>query len=266
MRHTQFLAVSLVAGVAAAQPTFQVADLIARNSYPFSYTETALTGAGAEFMRAQMARSQFVLVGEDHLDHATPIFAGALFRMLHDVYGFRYLVVEQDPIATEEALKPGVAGNVDHIADLARRWPSLFEFDTDEDLALLARVGSLTDRDDAIWGVEQATGAVHYLEELVTLAPNESARARAGIAGGGESRRSGTPILGELAGSRNDPGRPRRPCRGISDQPGLACRTVVVATGGVIGNIRVLPARRGRRIRRPVQQHRSRGGPEEEFP
>jgi hypothetical protein len=179
MRPTLLLAAGLVAGVAAAQPTFQVADLVARNSYPFAYTETTLTGSGAELMRAQMARSQFVLVGEDHLDHATPVFAGALFRMLHDVHGFRHLVVEQDPIAIEEALKPGVAGNADRIADVARRWPSLFEFDTDEDLALLARVSALTERDDAIWGVEQATGAVRYLEELVTLAPDESARTRA---------------------------------------------------------------------------------------
>ena len=179
MRPTLFLATSLITGLAAAQPTFQVADLVARSSYPFSYTQTTLTGSGAEFMRAQMARSQFVLVGEDHMDHATPIFAGALYRMLHDVHGFRHLVVEQDPIAIEEVLKPGVAGDADRTADLARRWPSLFEFDTDEDLTLLARVSSLTKRDDAIWGIEQATGAVRYLEELVTLAPDESARARA---------------------------------------------------------------------------------------
>jgi erythromycin esterase-like protein len=39
------------------------------------------------------------------MDHATPIFAGALFRMLHDAHGFRHLVVEQDPVAIEAALE-----------------------------------------------------------------------------------------------------------------------------------------------------------------
>ena len=139
-------AASLVAGVVAAQAPVPVTDLVARNSYPFAYSETALGGPGAEFLRAQTARSQFVLVGEDHMDHATPIFAGALFRLLHDVHDFRHLVVEQDPVAIEEALKPGVAGDATRIATLARHWPSLFEFDTDEDLALLARVGALVQR------------------------------------------------------------------------------------------------------------------------
>ena len=61
----------------------------------------------------------------------------------------------------------------------ARRYPSLYEFDTDEDLAFLAQVGSLVPGSDAIWGVEQTTGAVRYLEELVALAPDTAARDRA---------------------------------------------------------------------------------------
>jgi hypothetical protein len=125
-----------------------------------------------------MADCQFVLFGEDHMDHATPVFAGALFRMLHDQHGFRHLVVEQDPIAIEEALAPAVRGEADRISALTRRWPTLFEFDTDEDLSLLAMVGALVPGPDAIWGVEQTTGATRYLEELVTLAPDTLARER----------------------------------------------------------------------------------------
>jgi hypothetical protein len=152
------------------------AELLARASHSFAYDRSSLSGDGARFLREQTAGCQFVLFGEDHMDHATPIFAGALFRMLHDVHGFRHLVVEQDPVAIEEALAPAARGSADRIAALSVRWPTLFEFDTDEDLTLLADVGALVPGPGAIWGIEQATGATRYLEELVALAPNEAAR------------------------------------------------------------------------------------------
>ena len=46
-------------------------------------------------------------------------------------------------------------------------------------MTFLAQAGDLVPGSDAIWGVEQATGAARYLEELVALAPNEAARDRA---------------------------------------------------------------------------------------
>jgi hypothetical protein len=167
-----------VSAIAQDSPP-RVADLVARNSYTFDFSATTLRGTGADFLRRQTADSQFVLLGEDHMDHATPLFAGALFRMLHDAHGYRHLVVEQDPVAIEDALQPGVRGDAERIAALARRYPSLYEFDTDEDLTFLAQVGGLVPGSDAIWGVEQATGAVRYLEELVALAPDAVARDRA---------------------------------------------------------------------------------------
>ncbi len=174
------LALLLAAPVAlATAPEPTPAELVARNSHAFAYGDASLTGDGAQFLREQTADCQFVLFGEDHMDHATPIFAGALFRMLHDRHGFRHLVVEQDPLAIEEALAPPVRGHADRIAALTRRWPTLFEFDTDEDLSLLAMVGALVPGPDAIWGVEQATGSTRYLEELVELAPDTAARDRA---------------------------------------------------------------------------------------
>jgi hypothetical protein len=174
------LAICLTAQAAiAAVPAPSPAELVARNSHAFAFDHSSMTGDGARFLREQTADCQFVLFGEDHMDHATPVFAGALFRMLHDQHGFRHLVVEQDQVAIEEALAPAVRGNADRIAALTRRWPTLFEFDTDEDLSLLAMVGALVPGPDAIWGVEQTTGATRYLEELVTLAPDAAARDRA---------------------------------------------------------------------------------------
>lgn len=179
LRRTFFLLYLVLQPLSSMSEAPVPAELVARNSHVFAYDRTSLSGDGATFLREQTAKSQFVLLGEDHLDHAIPIFAGALFRMLHDQHGFRHLVVEQDPVAIEEALNPAVRGNAEAIAALARKWPSLFEFDSDEDITLLADVGALIPGPDAIWGVEQATGAARYLEELVATAPDEEARERA---------------------------------------------------------------------------------------
>ena len=164
------------AGHADPLPAPQAAELVAANLHEFQYTAEAMSGPGSRFLREATAGSQFVLLGEDHMDHATPVFAGALFRMLHSDHGFRYLVVEQDPVAIEEALAPSVRGDVDAIGRLAGRWTSLFEFDSDEDLALIAMAGALEPTGPAIWGVEQATGASRAIAELVDLAPDEPAR------------------------------------------------------------------------------------------
>ena len=165
-----------VAGHADPPPAPLAAKLVAANLHEFQYTADAISGPGSRFLREATAGSQFVLLGEDHMDHATPVFAGALFRMLHSDHGFRYLVVEQDPVAIEEALAPSVRGDVDAIGRLAGRWTSLFEFDSDEDLALIALAGALEPTGPAIWGVEQTTGASRTIAELVDLAPDEPAR------------------------------------------------------------------------------------------
>jgi hypothetical protein len=165
--------------VAAAPSTPQPAELVTRNTYAFAYDDASMSGGGADFLRTQTATAQFVLLGEDHMDHATPVFAGALLRMLHDAHGYRHLAVEQDPVAIEDASRRPLRGDAERIAAHAARWPGLFEFDTDEDLALLARAGTLLPGEAALWGCEQATGASRYLEELVRLAPDAGARRRA---------------------------------------------------------------------------------------
>ena len=173
------IALLICACTVQAQTPPETPTLVAQNSYPFSYSSTTLEGPGADFIHAQTARSQFVLLGEQHMDHAIPIFSGALYTMLHDKHGFRHVVVEQDPVAIDEALQSPRRGDATQLAMHVRRYPGLFEFDSDEDLGFLALAGSIEKGPDAIWGVEQTTGAIRYLEELVELAPNDAAREQA---------------------------------------------------------------------------------------
>lgn len=154
--------------------------LLAANTRAFNLTETGIEGPGAEFLFAQVAKAQFVMLGERHHDHDMPVFAGAVFRRLRQDLGFRYLVVEQDPVAMETLNSPPYRGDVGRIAELARRYPAHIGFASDQDLTLLAEASLGSRRGDpVIWGVEQAQGAIRYLEEIVTLAPNPTTRAAA---------------------------------------------------------------------------------------
>jgi hypothetical protein len=165
------------APVATAPAAPDLEALIAGATHELSFTGGELSGPGAAFLNQATARSQFVLIGESHFDHDTPQFAQALFHMLQREHGFDHLVVEQDGVGIEDALAPGVRGDPQAIANLARRYPTLLGFASDQDLELLADVGARTKGPHPIWGVEQAQGAVRYLEELDRLAPTPAVRA-----------------------------------------------------------------------------------------
>jgi hypothetical protein len=158
-------------------PEPDLAALVAQASYPISFANGRLSGAGQEHLMHELSTAQFVLLGESHYDHDTPLFAGALYRELQAKMGFHHFVVEQDPIAIEDALKPGTRGNASAIAEIAKRDPYLFGFASDQDLALLADVGRLDQGPDTIWGLEQAQGTTRYLKELRELAGTPALRA-----------------------------------------------------------------------------------------
>jgi hypothetical protein len=164
---------------AAAQTSVETpapATLVFNNTYAFDYKHNSLSGLGADFLRGVTANSQFVLFGEEHMDYEVPRFAAALFSMLHNAHDFSILVVEQDPVAMEDALAPDRRGSAEKMALWANTYPSLFEFDSDQDLEFIAMVSGLVSGPNAIWGIEQSTGVARYLDELAKLAPNEPAR------------------------------------------------------------------------------------------
>ncbi len=149
----------------------QAAELLAANTRPFTLSPAQVSGPGADFLEAQTARSQFVLMGEAHFDHDIPIFALGLYRMLQERHGFDRLVVENDPWAM--AAVDGFQGNLERTVDLARRYPAHIGFASDQDLRLYAAAAEGSHPGvPALWGIEQAQGATWYLEELLSLAPD----------------------------------------------------------------------------------------------
>ena len=101
------LALPLVAATADTLPP-DPAELLKANTRAFAYTDTTISGPGAEHLLKATGDAQFVLFGEEHMDHAIPIFAAGLYATLHDQQGFRHLVLEQAPVAIEDALAPAV--------------------------------------------------------------------------------------------------------------------------------------------------------------
>lgn len=169
-------AVLCLAGVAMAAP----ADMVAANTRPFAVADGKLSGPGARFLETQTAQAQFVLFGEDHFDHDSPLFAAALYRMLRDRNGAEVLVVENDPVAMETLNGKAYRGNLARTAELARAYPTHIGFASDQDLAILALATERsTDGRPMLWGIEQAQGATRYLEELQRLAPAGPIKAQA---------------------------------------------------------------------------------------
>ena len=170
-------ALTLATGAAAQTPApVDTKALLAANTRPFTYADGGLAGPGADFMLGQLKASQFVFLGESHHDRETPIFAGALYARLQRDLGYRYLAVEQDPLAIEAV--NSYRGDLAKIAGLSKRHPTHIGFSSDQDLAFLAQASkSAGPGAPTVWGLEQAQGVAPYLEELLPLAPNTAVKA-----------------------------------------------------------------------------------------
>jgi hypothetical protein len=100
-----------------------------------------------------------------------------LFESLNKRYGFSYLALEQDPIMMELVSAPSVVGNRESVISFARKYPNGFTFITDQELEMVAKVGSISNANrDRIWGLDQVFGAIHVLDQLIPFSPNQAVR------------------------------------------------------------------------------------------
>jgi hypothetical protein len=166
------------ASAKSSKPTTPDAVTLLKNAtYAISFAKGRFEGEGHTHLMQALAKTQFVLIGESHYDHDTPLFVEALYRELNSQLGYHHFVVEQDPIGIEDTLKPGIRGNAAAMAEVAKRDPYLIGFASDQDLQLLADIGNLEKVPDPIWGLEQAQGTTRYLEELSKLSATSALRA-----------------------------------------------------------------------------------------
>lgn len=172
-------ALLLVSQPAAAQQ-YDLDSLLRAHRYALRLEDGHLRGAGAELILEAAASAQFVGLLEEHNVSDLASLATALFDTLRVAFGYRYLALEQGGVITSWLAEAARHGGWDSVATLAARWPHAPTFATDDELAMMAHVAATAGTaQPPVWGIDQEFGALHILERLATLAPNEEARGRA---------------------------------------------------------------------------------------
>jgi hypothetical protein len=152
-------------------------NLVAANSQSLVFKNRVLQGAGAEFILAQAAESQFVIFGEEHNTRDIPEFTTALFRILQDRHGFHFLALEQDPVTMRWVSETPVRGRPLSVVSISQRYPHAFTFVSDEELSMIAELGAVSKTAARpIWGCDQAFGATHILDRLHVITRLAAAR------------------------------------------------------------------------------------------
>jgi hypothetical protein len=172
----------LAAGHAHAQDTALVRSLSA-HAVPLTLSDGRISGPGADLLRAEAGRSQFVLVGEDHGMRELPQLVSALFRAVQPA-GYAHLAVEVGPFSgrTLEATlrRPGGRSAFGR-AVKANPWAVPFYAWVEETDMAADVVAATPGRTGTLWGLDQefiGSPAMH-LRRLAQLAPRAAARALA---------------------------------------------------------------------------------------
>ena len=181
MRKFRFQAPLLLATVfftvAANADDSKAEDLLNANTFPIALDDGAITGPGADLILQLAQDAQFVALGEEHYNLYIPAITTAIFARLHERYGFRYFMTEQDPVMMELMSRPPARGDIEQVNSLAQRYPMGVTFNSDEELEMLATIGGLSDADmDPIWGCDQAAGVTHTLDQLAQAVEDDELR------------------------------------------------------------------------------------------
>jgi hypothetical protein len=142
-----------------------------------------LAGPGAEIIRAELSKAQFILYGEDHGFADSPIILRAIAREARPL-GFKYHVVEVGPLSTRMIRETLAHDGLPGLHKLVNEVPLGIPFLSLKDDAELASDFLGLDSKGApyLWGVDQEfIGApAFHLKRLMEIAPDEPARMAAG--------------------------------------------------------------------------------------
>ena len=157
--------------------TYSLDSLLRANRYEIVLENGLYSGPGLKFLSDAAANSQFFNVCEEHNVSELNNLSSYLFEMFHNQFNYNYMVLEQGVAISGFFGSQKNRGDVEAISDVFRRYPQSPTFATDEELQLIAGVGKISSSPfNPIWGIDQDLGALHILEELISLAPNEKAK------------------------------------------------------------------------------------------
>ena len=153
-------------------------SLIQIHSYELTIDNNGnLGGEGYQFIIKRTQKAQFVNLGEQHQNKEIPIIATSIFKYLNETKGFNYVALEQDPLIARLSSQAPYKGSRKEIYELAKKYLHGFTFYSDQDLNLIADVGSLSQgKGNVIWGADPTIGMSHYLDQLLPLKPSKEAK------------------------------------------------------------------------------------------
>ena len=152
-------------------------SLLRENRYLLETESGELTGEGFDFLMDAVAETQFVAIAEEHNRLQIPQITTMLFSALHEKYGFNFLALEQGTVVCKMFASESMVGNLGAIAEFARKYTNAPTYITDQELQMIAEAGRISRaRTDRIWGLDQEFGALHILDQLKEMAPDEQAR------------------------------------------------------------------------------------------
>ncbi|HSR67026.1 MAG TPA: hypothetical protein VLU25_03715 [Acidobacteriota bacterium] len=163
-------------GIQEAQPD-PVEQIILGNRLAAGVEDSALSGAGGEFLFKQAAQARIVVIGEAHLTREIPRLAQALALSLRP-HGYGVLAIETGPSGAE-LLTEELTGAEDltPLKETLHRFPLTLPFFNKVEEAELVR-RSLA-QGYQVWGLDQEFLASdrYLLDRLLELAPDEEAAA-----------------------------------------------------------------------------------------
>jgi hypothetical protein len=179
LKHAFLSVLLLSAAVSAddkADDKADLAELLRQHTHSVALEDAALTGPGADLILELADGTQFVAMGEEHYNFYIPDIATALFTALHERYGYRYFMTEQDPVMMEAFSRAPVRGDVQKVNALAQTYPMGVTFNSDQELKMLADLGRISSTEgDVIWGCDQGSGVTHTLDQLLEELQDEKA-------------------------------------------------------------------------------------------
>lgn len=169
-----FMSADRVAGQALS-----LDSLLIEHSHEMSIASGRLTGPGLDVIMEAAGRAQFVGIAEEHNVRELNEMTGLLFEALHLTHGFRYAAFEQGSVITSWIGSTDYRGDIDAVAGLVGRYPHAPTFATDEELQMMVDIGRISSaKVNPVWGIDQELGALHILERLAEIAPDDNVRSR----------------------------------------------------------------------------------------
>lgn len=155
-------------------------DTLRKNRAAIGVHDGKLAGPGADILRAALADTQFVLLGEDHGIQQIPQFTASLCAELAP-QGFHTMALETGPIVTPEIERMARGANgLKEMAEFDKRYPeSVAFYNWREEFEMLQQCEKSAGAEGMqLWGLDQELmGApVFVLEKILATKPGPEAQ------------------------------------------------------------------------------------------